>query len=70
MYMLMMSSLEVTDQERDLVVMVESSMKTSGQCSEAVKKRNFIMLGIIRKRFANGMAGIIMPAYKSTVMQG
>ncbi|XP_061469779.1 structural maintenance of chromosomes protein 1A-like isoform X2 [Rhineura floridana] len=42
------SELAVTDQERDLGVVVDSTMKMSTQCAAAVKKANS-MLAIIRK---------------------
>ena len=54
------SELSVMDQERDLGVLVDSSMKVSTQCVAAVKKANS-MLGIITKEFENKTANIIMP---------
>ena len=48
-YQLMGSELSLMDQERDLGVLVDSSMKGSTQCAVAVKKANS-MLGIILKR--------------------
>ena len=65
-YRLTGSELSVTDQERDLGVLVDSSMKVSTQCAAAVKKANS-MLGIIRKGIENKTANIILPLYKSMV---
>ena len=65
-YNLMGSELAVTDQERDLEVVVDSSMKMSTQCAAAVKKANS-MLGIIRKGIKNKTASIILSLYKSMV---
>ena len=42
----------MTDQERYLGVLVDSSMKVSTQCAVAVKKANS-MLGIIKKGIEN-----------------
>ncbi|CAM5136177.1 unnamed protein product [Eretmochelys imbricata] len=47
-YKMMGSKLAVTTQERDLGIIVDSSLKTSTQCAAAVKKANRI-LGIIKK---------------------
>uniref|UniRef100_K7F0Y4 Reverse transcriptase domain-containing protein n=1 Tax=Pelodiscus sinensis TaxID=13735 RepID=K7F0Y4_PELSI len=47
-YSMMGANLATTNQERDLGVIVDSSLKTSTQCAAAVKKANR-MLGIIRK---------------------
>ena len=49
---LMGSELVVTEQERDLGVVVDSSMKMSTQCAATVKKESSI-LGIIRKGIEN-----------------
>ena len=65
-YKLMGSELAETDQERDLGVMIDNSLKTSAQCATAIKKAN-AMLGVIRKGIENKSAGIIMPLYKSMV---
>ena len=65
-YNLMGSELAVTKQERDLGVVVDSSMKMSTQCAATAKKANS-MLGIIRKEIENKMASIILPLYKSMV---
>ena len=61
------SELSVTDQERDLGLLVDSSMKVSIQCAAAVKKASS-MLGIIKKGTENKTANIIMPLYKTLVM--
>ena len=65
-YKLMGSELSATNQERDLGVLVDSSMKMSTQCAAAVKKANS-MLGIIRKGIENKSASVILPLYKSLV---
>ena len=65
-YNLMGSELAVTEQERDLGVVADSSMKMSIHCAATVKKANS-MLGIIRKAIQNKMASIILPLYKSMV---
>ena len=60
------SELPVMDQERDLGVLVDSSVKVSPQCAAAVKKANS-MLGMIKKGIENKTANIIMPLYKTIV---
>ncbi|EMP36995.1 hypothetical protein UY3_05796, partial [Chelonia mydas] len=65
-YKMMGSELAVTIQERDLGVIVESSLKTSTQCAAAVKKANRI-LGIIKKGIDNKTDNIILPLYKFMV---
>ncbi|CAM4652894.1 unnamed protein product [Caretta caretta] len=47
-YNMMRANLATTNQERDLGVIVDSSLKTSTQCAAAVKKAHR-MLGIIKK---------------------
>uniref|UniRef100_A0A8C3FA90 Reverse transcriptase domain-containing protein n=1 Tax=Chrysemys picta bellii TaxID=8478 RepID=A0A8C3FA90_CHRPI len=61
-YNMMGANLATTSQEKDLGVIVDSSLKTSTQCAEAVKKANR-MLGIIKK----GIENILLPLYKSMV---
>uniref|UniRef100_K7EZH3 Reverse transcriptase domain-containing protein n=1 Tax=Pelodiscus sinensis TaxID=13735 RepID=K7EZH3_PELSI len=51
-YSMMGANLATTNQERDLGVIVDSSLKTSTQSAAAVKKANR-MLGIIRKGIEN-----------------
>ena len=58
----------MTDQERDLGVLVDSSMKVSTHCVMAVKKANS-MLGIIKKWIENKTANIMLPLYKTLVRQ-
>ncbi|CAM5079620.1 unnamed protein product [Natator depressus] len=65
-YTMMGSKLAVTTQERDLGVIVDSSLKSSTQCAAAVKKVNK-MLGIIKKGIDNKTENIILPLYKSMV---
>ncbi|CAM5134922.1 unnamed protein product [Natator depressus] len=65
-YTVMGSKLAVTTQERDLGVIVDSSLKSSTQCAAAVKKVNR-MLGIIKKGIDNKTENIILPLYKSMV---
>ncbi|CAM5119150.1 unnamed protein product [Natator depressus] len=48
-YNMMGANLATTNQEKDLGVIMDSSLKTSTQCAAAVKKANG-MLGIIKKR--------------------
>ena len=63
-YQLMGSGLSMTDQERDLGVLVDSSMKGPTQCVAAVKKANSI-LEIIKKGIENKTANILMSLYKT-----
>ncbi|CAM5109632.1 unnamed protein product [Eretmochelys imbricata] len=65
-YNMMGANLPMTNQERDLGVIVDSSLKTSTQCAAAVKKAN-MMLGIIKKVIENKMENILLPLYKSMV---
>uniref|UniRef100_A0A8C3SII8 Activating signal cointegrator 1 complex subunit 2 n=1 Tax=Chelydra serpentina TaxID=8475 RepID=A0A8C3SII8_CHESE len=60
------SKLAVTTQERDLGVIVGSSLKTSTQCAAAVKKANRI-LGIVKKGVDKKIENIILPLYKFMV---
>ncbi|CAM4653692.1 unnamed protein product [Lepidochelys kempii] len=64
-YNTMGSNLATTNQERDLGVIVDSSLNTSMQCA-VVKKANR-MLGIIKKGIENKMENILLPLYKSMV---
>ena len=65
-YQLMGSELSVTDQKKDLGVIVDSSMKVSTQCAAAVKKTNS-MLGTIKRGIVTKTANIIIPLYKPLV---
>uniref|UniRef100_A0A674J903 Cytochrome P450 family 4 subfamily F member 22 n=1 Tax=Terrapene triunguis TaxID=2587831 RepID=A0A674J903_9SAUR len=58
--------LAVTTQERDLGVIVDSSLKTCTQCAAAVKEANRI-LGIIKKWIDSKAENILLPPYKSMV---
>ena len=52
------SELSVRDQERDLGVLVDSSVKVSTQCVVAMKKGNS-MLGIIKMGIENKTANTV-----------
>ncbi|CAM5097662.1 unnamed protein product [Natator depressus] len=65
-YNMMGANVATTNQEKDLGVIVESSLKTSTQCAAAVKKANG-MLGIIKKGIENKTENILLPLYKSMV---
>uniref|UniRef100_K7F0M2 Reverse transcriptase domain-containing protein n=1 Tax=Pelodiscus sinensis TaxID=13735 RepID=K7F0M2_PELSI len=65
-YSMMGANLATTNQERDLGVIVDSSLKTSTQCAVVVKKANR-MLGIIRKGIENKTQNILLPLYKTMV---
>ncbi|CAM4645910.1 unnamed protein product [Lepidochelys kempii] len=66
-YNMMGANLATTNQEKDLGVIVDSSLKTSTQCAVAVKKANR-MLGIIKKGIENKLENILLPLYKSMVL--
>ncbi|CAM4547301.1 unnamed protein product [Lepidochelys olivacea] len=59
-YKMMESKLVVTTQEKDLGVIVDSSLKISTQCAVAAKKANK-MLGIIKKGIDNKTENITLP---------
>uniref|UniRef100_K7EXW6 Reverse transcriptase domain-containing protein n=1 Tax=Pelodiscus sinensis TaxID=13735 RepID=K7EXW6_PELSI len=65
-YSMMGANLATTNQERDLGVIVDSSLKTSTQSAATVKKANR-MLGIIRKGIENKTQNILLPLYKTMV---
>ncbi|CAM5148917.1 unnamed protein product [Eretmochelys imbricata] len=65
-YNMMGPNLATTNQEKDLGVIVDSSLKTSTQRTAAVQKANG-MLGIIKKGIENKMENILLLLYKSTV---
>ncbi|CAM5122732.1 unnamed protein product [Eretmochelys imbricata] len=65
-YNMMGTNLATTNQERDLGVIMDSSLKMSMQGAAAVKKANG-MLGIIKKGIENKMENILLPLYKSKV---
>ena len=56
----------VSDQKRDLGVLVDSSINVSTQCAAAMKKANS-MLGIIKKGTENKTANLLVPLYKMLV---
>uniref|UniRef100_A0A8C3I5X8 Reverse transcriptase domain-containing protein n=1 Tax=Chrysemys picta bellii TaxID=8478 RepID=A0A8C3I5X8_CHRPI len=61
-YNMMGANLATTNQEKDLGVIVDSSLKTSTQCAAVVKKANK-MLGIIKKGIENKTESILLPLY-------
>uniref|UniRef100_K7GG65 Reverse transcriptase domain-containing protein n=1 Tax=Pelodiscus sinensis TaxID=13735 RepID=K7GG65_PELSI len=65
-YSMMGANLAMTNQERDLGVIVDSSLKTSTQCAAAVKKANR-MLGNIKKGIENKTQNILLSLYKTMV---
>ncbi|CAM5102996.1 unnamed protein product [Eretmochelys imbricata] len=65
-YNMMGANLATTNQEKDLGVIMNSSLKMSTQCAAAVKKAN-AMLGIIKKGIENKTENILLPLYKSMV---
>ncbi|CAM5132666.1 unnamed protein product [Eretmochelys imbricata] len=65
-YTMMGANLVTTNQERDLRVIMDSSLKMSMQCAAAVKKANR-MLRIIKKGIENKLENILLPLYKSMV---
>ncbi|CAM4587787.1 unnamed protein product [Lepidochelys kempii] len=65
-YNMMGANLATTNQEKDLGVIVDSSLKMSMQCAAAVKKANGL-LGIIKKGVKNKTENILLPLYKSMV---
>ncbi|CAM5124383.1 unnamed protein product, partial [Natator depressus] len=65
-YNMMRANLATPNQEKDLGVIVDSSLKTSTQCAAAVKKANR-MVGIIKKGIENKTENILLPFYKSMV---
>ncbi|CAM5114425.1 unnamed protein product [Natator depressus] len=65
-YNMMRANLATANQEKDLGVIVDSSLKTSMQCAAAVKKANG-MLGISKKGIENKMENILLPLFKSMV---
>ncbi|CAM5140560.1 unnamed protein product [Eretmochelys imbricata] len=65
-YNMMGANLAATNQEKDLGVIMDSSLKTSTHCAATVKKANG-MLGIIKKGSENKTDNILLPLYKSMV---
>jgi hypothetical protein len=65
-YKLGVSDLKKSVNERDLGVIVDSSMKFSSQCSAAVKNANST-LGIIRRHIKSRKKNIILKLYKTLV---
>ena len=58
--------LRVSEEERDLGVIVHKSLKSSRQCAEAAKKANRI-LGIVKRTIVSRDKEIIMRIYKTIV---
>jgi ribonucleases P/MRP protein subunit RPP40 len=58
--------LQVTEEEKDLGVVVSRDLKTNKQCSIAAKKGNQI-LGLISRTFSSKRQSIILKLYKSLV---
>ena len=65
-YELCGNELKVTTEERDLGVIIHSSLKPSRQCSEAAKKGNRI-LGTMKRTIVSRDKEIIMRLYKTLV---
>lgn len=65
-YTLQGSKLTVSTQEKNLGMIVDSSMKTPAVCAAVVKKANK-KLGCVRTVIMNNTKNIIMPLYKSMV---
>ncbi|CAM5108054.1 unnamed protein product, partial [Natator depressus] len=65
-YNMMGANLATTNQEKDLGVIVDSSLKMSMHCAAAVKKA-IRMLGIIKKGIENKTETILLPLYRSMV---
>ena len=59
-------ALSVTDEERDLGVIVSSSLKPGAQCESAAKKANQV-LGLISRSFHYRTKETIVPLFKSLV---
>ena len=55
-----------SDKERDLGVIVDSSMKFSEQCNTAIRSANSI-LGLIRRTITNKNKNIVVKLYKGLV---
>jgi len=58
--------LRASDKERDLGVIVDSSMKFSEQCNTAIRSANSI-LGLIRRTITNKNKNIVVKLYKGLV---
>ncbi|CAM5145241.1 unnamed protein product [Eretmochelys imbricata] len=65
-YNMMWANLATSNQEKDLGVIVDSSLKTSMQCAAADKKAKG-MLGIIKKGIENKTENLLLPLHKSMV---
>ncbi|CAM5155546.1 unnamed protein product [Natator depressus] len=65
-YKLGMHQLEVTEEEKDLGVLVDHRMTMSHQCHIAVKKANAV-LGCIRRGISNRDKDVLIPLYKALV---
>ncbi|CAM4373323.1 unnamed protein product [Lepidochelys olivacea] len=65
-YKLGMHQLEVTEEEKDLGVLVDHRMTMSRQCDMAVKKAN-VVLGSIRRGISSRDKEVLVPFYKALV---
>ncbi|CAM4490787.1 unnamed protein product [Lepidochelys olivacea] len=65
-YKLETHQLEVTEEEKDLGVLVDHSMTMSRQCNMAMKKANAV-LGCIRRGISNRDKEVLVPLYKALV---
>ncbi|CAM5146391.1 unnamed protein product [Natator depressus] len=65
-YKLGMHHLEVTDEEKDLRVLVDHRMTMSRQCDMAMKKANMV-LGCIRRGVSSRDKEVLVPLYKALV---
>ncbi|CAM5114511.1 unnamed protein product [Eretmochelys imbricata] len=65
-YKLGTHQLEVTEEEKDLGVLVDHGMTMSRQCDKAVKKANAV-LGCIRRRISSRDKEVLVPLYKALV---
>uniref|UniRef100_A0A8C3IEJ8 Reverse transcriptase domain-containing protein n=1 Tax=Chrysemys picta bellii TaxID=8478 RepID=A0A8C3IEJ8_CHRPI len=65
-YKLGMHRLEVTEEEKDLGVLVDRRMTMSRQCDVAVKKANAV-LGCIRRGISSRDKEVLLPLYKALV---
>ncbi|CAM5075408.1 unnamed protein product [Natator depressus] len=65
-YKLGTHQLEVTEEEKDLGVLVDHRMTMSRQCDMAVRKAN-VVLGCIRRGISNRDKEVLVPLYKALV---
>lgn len=65
-YVMESRCLQSKEEEKDLGVYVNTTMKFSKQCAELVKKANRV-IGIIRRNFINFDKKVLLQLYKSLV---